>query len=327
MTQLVTIANVSLEAASREPAGDMAALVGGVITIGNFDGVHRGHAALLRQVRITADRIGGPAVAVVLDPHPALILRPEMAPKRLTWVEQRADLMASHGIDFLVVCSTTRSLLNLTAEAFFGELVVNRLQAQAIVEGPNFYFGRNRGGNAETLRKLCDERGIELHIIAPNQQGERMVSSTRIRELLERGEIEQANELLGHPFQIRGQVVHGARRGREIGFPTANLSEIDVLIPAPGVYGGRVRDDEGQHHVAAIHIGPNPTFDCDGDLKVEVHLLDFNRQLYGETLLVDVMIRVRDIARFDSVEALVAQLNQDIEFIRTRLAPLRRSQG
>ena len=214
----------------------------------------------------------------------------------------------------------------MTAESFFQSLVVEQLQSRAMVEGPNFYFGRNRGGDIAMLGRLCGAGGIELRIIDPSEVQGEMVSSTRVRQLLEKGQVEQAAGLLGVPYRIRGVVVGGVQRGREIGFPTANLEGIDVLIPGPGVYGGNVTVG-GQQHVAAIHIGPNPTFDCDGSLKVEIHLLDYDGDLYGQTLLVDVVIRVRDIARFDSAQSLVGQLNKDLDFIRTRLPPLRPSRG
>lgn len=323
MTQIVPLSKSSLEGETHVDPAFTEAMRGCVITIGNFDGVHLGHAALLRRVRSEADRLKGPAVAVVLDPHPASILRPERAPKRLTWIERRADLMDQYGIDTLVVCRTSRELLGLTAEAFFESLVQRRLQARAMVEGPNFFFGRNRGGDIGTLEQLCTGAGIELTIVEPREVAGEMVSSTRIRGLLSDGRVERAAELLGTPYRIRGTVVTGAKRGRQIGFPTANLDQIDVLVPGPGVYGGFVTQ-QGQRHIAAIHIGPNPTFELDGGLKVEVHVLDYDGDLYGSELQVDLAIRVRDIARFDNVELLVEQLHQDIELIRARLA---RTQG
>jgi riboflavin kinase/FMN adenylyltransferase len=326
VTEIVPLEKVTLDAVAPGRRPEHQAIRGGVITIGNFDGVHLGHAALLQEVRRIADRLGGPAVAVILDPHPATILRPDRAPVRLTWIERRAERMATLGIDKLVVCPTTQPFLRLTAEQFFVSLVREQLAAKAIVEGPNFFFGRNRGGDVATLDSLCQQSGIELRIVEPSRYGGQMVSSTRIRQLLEQGDVGEAAKLLDTPYRIRGTVVSGERRGRAIGFPTANLSQIDVLIPGPGVYGGDVIVD-GTARTAAIHIGPNPTFDCDGSLKVEIHLLDYDGDLYGRQLLVDLVFRVRDIARFDSVENLVGQLNQDVETIRNRLNSLRRSQG
>ena len=323
MTEIVSLENVTSEPVAVRDPDLPEQFLGGAITIGNFDGVHLGHGSLLREVRRTADRIGGPAIVLVLDPHPATVLRPESAPPRLTWIERRAELMSVHGIDAMVVCPTTRDFLNLSAETFFQRLVIDRLRARAMVEGPNFFFGRNRGGNITSLSQLCQESGIELRIIEPSVAAGEMVSSTRIRQLLESGQVAQAASLLGVPYRIRGEVVGGARRGREIGFPTANLSNIDVLIPGPGVYGGYVMSD-GQTRAAAIHIGPTPTFDCDGSLKVEIHLIDYDGDLYGRSLLVDLVIRVRDIARFDSAQHLVQQLNRDVEFIRNQLASAQR---
>ncbi len=312
VTQLVPLARIT------------ASVRGGAVSIGNFDGVHVGHAALLRRVRRMADRVGGPAVAVAFDPHPAAVLRPEAAPAKLTWLERRAELLAPHGIDFLVVCEVTAEFLRMSAARFFDDLIVGRLAARGIVEGPNFYFGRDRQGDVTLLKTLCERQGVELEIAdptpAPNDNGHPMVSSTRIRKLVARGEIEVANRSLGHPHRIRGRVVTGDRRGREIGFPTANLADVDVLLPAPGVYGGTAIVSDGARHPAAIHLGPRPTFDApDTEApKVEVHLLDYSGDLYGQRLQVDLLTQVRDIARFDSAEQLVEQLQRDVLAIRRR---------
>jgi riboflavin kinase/FMN adenylyltransferase len=295
-----------------------------VITIGNFDGVHLGHAALLGQVRQLANEMGGPAVAIVLDPHPAAILRPTKVPASLTWIERRAELMDPLGIDALVVCQTTVEFLKLTAAEFFQSLVIGRLGAAAIVEGPNFFFGRDRGGDIEVLKELCRANEIDLRIVQPISVADQMISSTRIRSLLETGNVEEAARLLGGPHRLRGTVVSGARRGRQIGFPTANLTDIDVVVPAPGVYAG-IATVNGNSCQAAVHIGPNPTFDNDGAVKVEVHLLDYDGDLYGQLLQVDFITHVRDIARFDSADRLVQQLDRDIKTIRSSLASDRNS--
>ena len=314
MTQIVPLAQLSQ------------ATRGGVVSIGNFDGVHRGHASLLVEVRRLADQLSGPATAIVLDPHPAAILRPQQSPERLSWIERRAERMSALGIDYLVVCQTTAEFLGLSAEDFFQGLVIEQLSAQAVVEGPNFYFGRGRGGNVETLAQLCDDAGIQLSIVQPTTVDAEMISSTRIRKLLSEANVEQAARLLGAPHRIRGRVVRGASRGRTIGFPTANLAEVDVVVPALGVYGGFAYLD-GKRLDAAIHIGPSPTFEIDGSSKIEVHLLDFDGDLYNQTLLVDFVAGVRDIARFDSAERLAEQLARDIHTIRSRLEPYRESES
>ncbi|MGI9466456.1 MAG: bifunctional riboflavin kinase/FAD synthetase [Rubripirellula sp.] len=299
--------------------GDLSSIQGGVITIGNFDGVHRGHAALLGRVRKLADQLGGPAVAMVLDPHPATILRPELAPRRLTEIETRAELMDPLGIDALVVCQTSRQFLNLTAKQFFSSLVQQRLQAQAMIEGPNFFFGRDRGGNIAVLTELCGQASIQLQIVEPMHAGPQMISSTRIRRLLAEGAVGEAADLLGHPHTLSGTVTRGDQRGREIGFPTANLSGIELVLPRHGVYAGYLGTTEGRH-AAAIHVGPNPTFESNGDSKVEVHALDYNGDLYDQRVQVDFLHHVRDVVKFESPEALVAQVHQDIAQIRRLLS-------
>ena len=317
MTTLVRLSDVTAKDIV-EPQSD--SLQRGVISIGNFDGVHEGHAALLSIVRRKADEVGGPAVAVVLDPHPAAILRPEFAPQTLTWMERRAELMDRVGIDFMAVCNTTKEFLNLTANDFFDRLVVDRLQAKAMVEGPNFFFGRGREGSVNTLGKLCEKTGIDLTIAQSAVEGDKMISSTRIRGLLQAGEVDSAVNMLGMPYQIRGTVAHGLQRGRQLGFPTANLESIDGIVPGLGVYGGKA-SVEGQQpsFLAAIHIGPNPTFESDGQTKTEIHLIDFKGDLYGRVLRVDFVTCLRDVARFESADALKVQLHADVQAVRDRL--------
>jgi riboflavin kinase/FMN adenylyltransferase len=278
----------------------------------------------LAEVRRLASEISGPAVAVVLDPHPASILRPAKAPTRLTWIERRAELMDPLGIDALVVCKIDLEFLAMTATEFFQSLVIDRLGARAMVEGPNFFFGHNRGGDVAALQELCGANQIDLRIVAPTKYDDEMISSTRIRGLLESGGVDQASRLLGAAYRIRGTVVPGDSRGRQIGFPTANLTGIDVVLPASGVYGG-LASAAGKTYQAAIHIGPALTFDREGLPRVEVHLLDYDGDLYDQLLLVDFIMQVRDIARFDSVERLVEQLHQDVTTIRAGLAPFHAS--
>ena len=309
MTQFVTIEDLP------ESTG------GGVISIGNFDGVHRGHAALLGRVCELARKLGGPSVAVVLDPHPVSLLRPDAAPQRLTTIGRRLERLTELGVDFLVVCSINREFLNLSAGKFFQSLVVKKLRAKGIIEGPNFFFGRNRGGNIESLKAFCDAAEIQCVIAGSIQRDEEMISSTRIRNALMSGEIVQANELLGAPYQLEGVVGKGHKRGRQLGFPTANLDAIPTLVPKNGVYGG-VTQVDGRFIPAAIHIGPNPTFESSDVRKVEVHLLDFRGDLYGQRLVVDFHTRVRNIARFDSPEQLIQQLAQDIQIVRDSLAKI-----
>ena len=324
MTEIVRLSSLTATGAANQKNADRsnAQIRGGVISIGNFDGVHRGHANLLAEVRRHADRLSGPAIAVVLDPHPATILRPDRLPAKLTCLPRRAERMSRLGIDFLVICETSPEFLKLTAESFFRSLVVDRLSCRGIVEGPNFFFGRGRSGNVDLLRSMCEKANIELDIVQPTLIDGTMISSTRVRQLLEVGDVGSAASLLEGYHQLRGVVIHGDHRGREIGFPTANLAEIDVVVPAEGVYGGNAIV-EGDQYAAAIHTGPRPTFEDsavdDTSPSVEVHLLDYTGDLYGKTLKVDFITRVRDIARFESANELADQLKLDVQTIRERL--------
>lgn len=295
-------------------------LLGGAISIGNFDGVHRGHALLIARLCRLAERIGGPAVAVTFDPPPAAILRPGQVPPSLTTIARREALLRRCGADGVVVIRTTADLLKQSPETFFRSVVQGGLQARGMVEGPNFFFGRNRAGNPHLLQRMCREAEIECEIVEPLTAAERMVSSTRIRELLRQGDVRTANQLLTAAYQLQGMVVRGAGRGRTLGFPTANLAEIPTLIPAPGVYACRALI-AGEPHAAAVHIGPNPTFG-DDRTKVEVHLLDFSQNLYGEQLELEFHCQVREVRQFPDAEALRGQLAADLQQVRRCLAEL-----
>ncbi len=282
----------------------------GALTIGNFDGVHRGHVRILRQLKQWSISLGGPAIVFTFDPHPVRILRPEMAPVPLTWIDRKADLLAEVGVDVIVAYPTDRKLLELTYDQFFERVVCQQIGAKAIVEGPNFCFGRNRQGTIEQLEVLCRNREIQLSIVEPMILGDAFISSSRVRELVRNGNVDAAAEMLTHPYRIRGMVTHGEARGGELGFPTANLEAIDTLVPGFGVYAGRAHLDQ-RAHWAAIHVGPNPTF---GERlpKVEIHVLDFGGSLYGQILEVDFVRRLRDIRRFESVAALQTQVQNDV---------------
>ena len=289
-------------------------LRGGALTIGNFDGVHRGHARLMKRLQATARVISGPAVVFTFDPHPVRLLRPEAAPPPLTWTDRKAELLAELGIDAIVAYRTDEEFLELTPDQFFQRVVREHLDARAIIEGPNFFFGHNRSGNVARLRHLCDEAGILLEIVEPLRVDGEDVSSSRIRDLVSAGDVRLASELLTHPYRIRGFVTHGDARGGKIGFPTANLEAIDTLLPAQGVYAGRAFSSDGTWP-AAVNIGPNPTFG-EHSLKVEAHLLGFNGSMYGTVLEVDFLGRLRDIRPFGSVDELKQQLGRDVEVTR-----------
>jgi riboflavin kinase/FMN adenylyltransferase len=283
----------------------------GAVAIGNFDGVHLGHAKIIERLLAVAKRVNGPAVVFTFDPHPVRLLRPQQAPPPLTWTERKATLLGQRGVDHVIAYPTDEALLQLTPEEFFEQIVNGRLSARAMVEGPNFYFGRDRRGNIERLKEFCSQADIMLEVVEPITIGGEYVSSSRVRKLIEQGQVEEADQLLTRPYRLRGMVTHGASRGHRLGFPTANLNAIDTLLPAAGVYAGRALLADGARCPAAINIGANPTF-ADPSLKVEVHLIDWQGALYGEPLEVDILARLREIQRFDGVEALKVQLNNDI---------------
>jgi riboflavin kinase/FMN adenylyltransferase len=283
----------------------------GVATIGNFDGVHRGHLALLAESRRQASEASGPAVAVSFDPHPLKLLRPQQFKPVLTTTEDRAVLLQQAGADHVVLLRTTADLLQLTADDFFSEVVRKQLNATALVEGTNFGFGRNREGTIETLGHFCYHAGIPLTIVPPVTLGGQVISSSRVRRALEEGSVRLAADYLGRSYRLRGTVTTGQQRGRTIGFPTANLDRIETLIPRDGVYAVRVLS-EGKIWPGAGNVGPNPTFGEDVR-KVEIHLIGFGGDLLGKELVVDFLEHLRDTRTFSGVEELKAQLAIDIE--------------
>lgn len=281
------------------------------VTVGNFDGVHLGHAAIVRQVCAAARRLDVPAVAFTFDPHPALLLRPEMPPAPLTTPARRAALLVALGIDAVLVQPTDRVLVSLTAEEFYAEVLRKRLRARAIVEGTDFRFGTRRQGDIALLQSLCDRDGIAIETVAAVLADGQPVSSSRLRSLIAAGQVREAALLLTAAYRLTGTVVEGAKRGGPLGFPTANLSSITTLLPAAGVYAACVTLPDRTTSPAAVHIGPNISFG-ETRITVEAHLIGFSGTLYGTTLDVDFLERLRDTRRFDSVDSLKTQLAADV---------------
>jgi riboflavin kinase/FMN adenylyltransferase len=287
---------------------------GGALAVGNFDGVHLGHAALLTALVRQAHLHSGPAVALTFDPHPLQLLRPGQTPPALTTPAERTRLLLELGADHVVTLHTTPELLRLSAEEFFTEVIRGRFGARAMVEGLNFGFGRGRAGSVETLGKLCTEARIALTIVPPVQLDGGEVSSSRVRAALQAGDVESAERLLGRPYRLHGTVGVGQRRGATLGFPTANLNDLQTLAPGDGVYAARASHG-GSTWPAAVNVGPNPTFG-ENARKVEVHLIGFAGDLYGRPLAVDFVRRLRDTKPFGSVTELVEQLRRDVEAAR-----------
>jgi riboflavin kinase/FMN adenylyltransferase len=281
------------------------------VTVGNFDGVHLGHAAIVRQVCAAARRLDVPAVAFTFDPHPAALVRPDAAPAPLTTTARRAALLRSLGVDAVVVQPTDRTLVSLPAEGFYEDILRGRLRARAIVEGADFRFGANRSGDIHLLEILCRRDGLTLETVSAVVADGLPVSSSRLRGLIAEGAVREASLLMTSPYRLTGTVVEGARRGATIGFPTANLSGIATLLPAAGVYAACVTLPDRTTHPAAVHVGPNISFG-ETRISVEAHLIGFTGTLYGASLDVDFLDRLRDTRRFDSIDALKTQLSADV---------------
>ena len=289
-------------------------LRGGAVSVGNFDGVHLGHARIIDRLVQLAHANGGPAIAFTFDPHPAAILRPDKVPPPLTKTERKAELLGRLGVDAVVAYPTEPEFLELTARDFFDRILVDALDARAIVEGPNFFFGHDRRGNVEVLRQFCAEASLDFEVVEPYDLDGQIISSSRTRKCLAEGRVEEVAAMLTEPYRVHGMVVHGAGRGASLGFPTANVDMVPTLLPGEGIYAGRGYI-EGQAVPAAISLGPNPTFD-EGKLKLEVFLLDFEGDLYGQLVEVDFLARLRGIERYDSVDKLLQQMNRDVEATR-----------
>jgi riboflavin kinase/FMN adenylyltransferase len=288
---------------------------GTAVTIGAYDGVHKGHRALLRDLCRRAEEAGLSTVVVTFDRHPASVVRPDSAPKQLTDLEQKLELLATCGVDRTVVITFDRERADESAEDFVKEVLVDDLGARLVVVGEDFHFGHGRKGNVALLSELGDRFGFTVVGIGLTGDGSDAVSSTRIRNLVATGQVEDAAQLLGRPHEVRGPVVRGdGRGGAELGFPTANVQVADdIALPADGMYAGYFTRADGSEHPAAIYVGRRPTFYQPGaSVLVEAYLLHFEGDLYGEAARVSFVSRLRDDMRFDSAEALIAQMQRDV---------------
>ncbi len=286
------------------------------VTIGAYDGVHLGHRALLRDLVARAEAAGLSPVVVTFDRHPANVVRPDSAPKQLTDLDQKLELLADCGIARTLVIPFDRDRADESAEDFVSEVLVDTLEARLVVVGEDFHFGHGRKGNVALLRELGGVHGFEVVGVALTGEGTAPVSSTRIRSLVAAGDVEGAAELLGRFHEVRGRVVHGdGRGGPDLGFPTANLEiSADIALPADGIYAGHFTRADGTVHPAAISVGRRPTFYESGtaSVLVEAYLLHFEGDLYGEAGRVSFVRRLRDERQFDSVDALIAQMHLDV---------------
>jgi len=289
-----------------------------VVTIGNFDGVHIGHQALLHTVVEKAAFIQGTSAALTFDPHPMRILKTQEQPPLITLKEQKSELIARSGIDVLIQIPFTMEFAAITAREFVENLLIQRIGMKAMVVGKDYTFGRNREGNLKLLQQWAPKLNYEVLVvdwIQPANGISHRISSTRVRELVMDGWMDEARKLLGRYYQIRGKVATGRNRGgRLLGFPTANINLQDELCPKQGIYAVTV-EHQGRTYQGVANIGYSPTFE-DHIFTVEVHIMDFEKNIYGDTIRVNFIERQRDEIKFDSIDALAKQIRLDIENAR-----------
>ncbi|HTE51464.1 MAG TPA: bifunctional riboflavin kinase/FAD synthetase [Kofleriaceae bacterium] len=310
----------AIERALRAPA----------VAIGNFDGVHRGHLALLERARARASAMNGEAVALTFEPHPAMVLAPHLAPRLLTTTRRKLELLAEAGIDACVVEPFDRDLAGLPPDQFARVVLADAIGARRVVVGFDFTFGHKRGGTTATLRELGRDLGFEVDVVDAFTVDGLVASSTRARSFVSEGNMAGARLLLGRDFEVCGQVVRGAGRGRGLGIPTANVAAETPLLPASGIYAvwlqelepatGEVGDVAGPRLAGAASLGTNPTFDSAGELTLEVHILDFDGDLYDRRVRVSFVERLRGERRFPGAAELLDQIGRDIADTRRVLA-------
>jgi len=295
--------------------------VGPAVTVGNFDGVHRGHQGLVEATVSEARSMGGRAVVLTFDPHPARVLAPERAPAPLMTLGQKAEALAPLGVDVLAVLAFNNEVAGQSPEEFARTTLAERLHASVVVVGSNFRFGRGREGDLPALRRLGSALGFRVQEVSPLVHEGEPISSSRIRAALTRGDVREARALLGRRFFVDGSVVAGEGRGRGLGFPTANLDVVNEALPASGVYAAWCRTSDGGHAPlpAVANLGRRPTFQG-VEPSVEVHVLDFAADLYGQQLRLEFEEKLRDERRFPGPAALAEQIARDVEQARGMLA-------
>jgi len=288
-----------------------------VVTIGNFDGVHLGHREIFRRVVRRARECGGTAVVLTFVPHPLQLLAPERAPRLINTYAEKERLIEASCIDVLICVPFTREMAALSASRFVEEILVGKVGVRHLIVGYDYTFGRGREGDVRYLRRRGDELGFAVEVLEPIAKEDEVYSSTSIRRLILEGDVAGVVALMGRHFTLEGRVVHGVKRGKQLGFPTANLSSDKELLPKPGVYAVKVRHGDAVLD-GVVNIGCNPTFSAEG-LSVEVHILDFNGEIYGDTLRLYFVQRLRDEKVFAHPAELTRAIAADIERARRLL--------
>ncbi len=295
-----------------------------VVALGNFDGVHRGHQAVLKIAKNIARGLNAPLGVLVFEPHPRVFFQPETAAFRLTLLSEKARQLGMSGVDVVMAFEFDQEMADTSAENFVIEILGNRLGVRHVVVGQDFRFGKDRAGDTNMLRLVAEQHGFEATLVAPCRVDGEICSSSRVRSCLRRGKPGQAADLLGHWWTLEGEVLTGDKRGRQLGFPTANLSLQDYVEPLFGVYAVRIalKDETGsvtELHDGVANIGRRPTFDKD-DVTLEVHIFDFSDDIYGSFVSVSLVEFIRPEKKFDGLDSLKAQIARDSSQARVSLA-------
>lgn len=294
------------------PSSADSRLGGCVATIGNFDGVHLGHQAVLNQLAMKGEMLGLPAVVVTFEPQPNEFFSPDNAPARLSRFREKVEALRGYAIDQLCVLRFNDKLAQMTAEEFIQRLLVTGLNVRYLIVGDDFKFGKDRQGNFALLQKMGKKHGFQVVNMQTFSIENKRVSSTQIRKALETGNLNQAEKLLGHPYRVSGRVAHGDKRGRTMGFPTANVHLHRRKVPLSGVYAARLYGVEGEPIQGVANVGFRPTIGTKYAL-LEIHLFDFNRDIYGEHVQVHFLKKLRGEHKFESLDALTAQIDLDCQ--------------
>tara|TARA_B100000508_G_scaffold136157_1_gene128784 strand:- start:24865 stop:25809 length:945 start_codon:yes stop_codon:yes gene_type:complete len=296
-----------------------------VLTIGTFDGVHLGHQKIIKQLNDEAEKVGGESVLFTFYPHPRMVLFPDSHGLKLIQTQvEKLEKLQRIGLKNVIVHPFTKEFSRLTATEFVRDYLVNKLNIKTIVIGYDHQFGKNREGTLELLQELGPIYGFNVIEIGPEDIDEVNVSSTKIRNALKDGNIELANAYLDEPFELNGKVVHGEEIGKSMGYPTANIDiQNDIkIIPKKGVYAVRVVREDKSEYFGILNIGNRPTINSKGELSIEVHILDFEKEIYDERLTLRLLKRVRDEERYENKEALKAQITEDEQLVRSWISDL-----
>lgn len=296
-----------------------------VVTLGNFDGVHLGHQKIFQKVKEEASKIQGEAVVITFEPHPLKVLSPQQCPPLLTPFRKKMMLIEKSGIETVLCLEFSLAFSEISPAEFVTDILVGKVHTRKIIVGYNYHFGKKQGGDVKMLKKMGERFHVKVEVMEPLKIDHETVSSSKIRELIKEGQIEKASKWLGRDYLIIGKVIEGAKRGQTLGFPTANLEISDELYPKTGVYAVDVVWDD-QLFNGLANIGFNPTFSPgrgkdpqEGHFPLEVHILDFNREIYGDEIQVNFKKRIRDEISFDSPAHLIDQIRKDIQWARENI--------